>query len=154
MSRCYMKTILFIWAFLIVICVGLVANHAMAQPIITDSTSKSETTVKSPPPSAISPNITIINNDICTTAASGAVQTQIFGFSTGFTVTDKNCELLKLSKNLYDMGMKTAAVANLCRDVRVWESMWNSGTYCPYDGKVGTEARDLWLANPDKIPKE
>ena len=149
-----MKSILFIWAALIIICVGLVANHAMGQPIITDSTSKSETTVKSPPPSAISPNITIINNDICTTAASGAVQTQIFGFSTGFTVTDKNCELLKLSKNLYDMGMKTAAVANLCRDARVWQSMWNSGTYCPYDGKVGTEAKELWLANPDKIPKE
>jgi hypothetical protein len=148
-----MKTILFIWAFLIIICIGLVANHAMAQPIITDSTSRSETTVKSPPPSAISPNITIINNDICTTAASGAVQTQIFGFSTGFTVTDKNCELLKLSKNLFDMGMKTAAVANLCRDYRVFESMWNSGTYCPYDGKVGVEAKELWLANPDKKPK-
>jgi hypothetical protein len=148
-----MRSILFIWAFIVVICVGLVANHAMAQPIITDSTSKSETTVKSPPPSAISPNITIINNDICTTAASGAVQTQIFGFSTGFTVTDKNCELLKLSKNLFDMGMKTAAVANLCRDHRVFESMWNSGTYCPYDGKVGVEAKELWLANPDKKPK-
>jgi len=148
-----MKSILFIWAFIVIICIGLVANHAMAQPIITDSTSKSETTVKSPPPSAISPNITIINNDICTTAASGAVQTQIFGFSTGFTVTDKNCELLKLSKNLFDMGMKTAAVANLCRDYRVFESMWNSGTYCPYDGKVGVEAKELWLANPDKKPK-
>jgi hypothetical protein len=148
-----MRSILFIWAFIVIICVGLVANHAMAQPIITDSTSKSETTVKSPPPSAISPNITIINNDICTTAASGAVQTQIFGFSTGFTVTDKNCELLKLSKNLFDMGMKTAAVANLCRDHRVFESMWNSGTYCPYDGKVGVEAKELWLANPDKKPK-
>jgi hypothetical protein len=148
-----MRSILFIWAFIVIICVGLVANHAMAQPIITDSTSKSETTVKSPPPSAISPNITIINNDICTTAASGAVQTQIFGFSTGFTVTDKNCELLKLSKNLFDMGMKTAAVANLCRDYRVFESMWNSGTYCPYDGKVGVEAKELWLANPDKKPK-
>jgi hypothetical protein len=148
-----MKSILFIWAALIIICVGLVANHAMGQPIITDSTSRSETTVKSPPPSAISPNITIINNDICTTAASGAVQTQIFGFSTGFTVTDKNCELLKLSKNLFDMGMKTAAVANLCRDHRVFESMWNSGTYCPYDGKVGVEAKELWLANPDKKPK-
>jgi hypothetical protein len=148
-----MKSILFIWAFIVIICIGLVANHAMAQPIITDSTSKSETTVKSPPPSAISPNITIINNDICTTAASGAVQTQIFGFSTGFTVTDKNCELLKLSKNLFDMGMKTAAVANLCRDHRVFESMWNSGTYCPYDGKVGVEAKELWLANPDKKPK-
>ena len=153
MFRGYMKSILFIWAFIVIICVGLVANHAMAQPIITDSTSKSETTVKSPPPSAISPNITIINNDICTTAASGAVQTQIFGFSTGFTVTDKNCELLKLSKNLFDMGMKTAAVANLCRDYRVFESMWNSGTYCPYDGKVGVEAKELWLANPDKKPK-
>lgn len=147
-----MRGILFFWAFLIIICVGLTAHHAMSQPIITES--KSETTVKSPPPSAVSPNITIINNDICTTAASGAVQTQIFGFSTGFTVTDKNCELLKLSKNLYDMGMKTAAVANLCRDARVWQSMWNSGTYCPYDGKVGIEARDLWLANPQKIPKD
>lgn len=139
-------------AFLVGLAIGSMFAVAMAQPIITES--KSETTVKSPPPSAISPNITIINNDICTTAASGAVQTQIFGFSTGFTVTDKNCELLKLSKNLYDMGMKTAAVANLCRDARVWQSMWNSGTYCPYDGKVGNEAKELWLANPDKIPKE
>ena len=127
---------------------------AMAQPIITDSTSRSETTVKSPPPSAISPNITNINNDICTTGVAGSVQSQIIGISTGFTVVDKNCELLKLSKNLYDMGMKTAAVANLCRDARVFNSMWQSGTYCPIDGKIGLEAKELWLANPDKIPKE
>lgn len=137
--------------FLIGLGLGGMIACAMAEPIVTDSTSK--TTVKSPPASAISPNITVINNDICTTGVSGSVQTQIIGISTGFTVTDKNCELLKLSKNLYDMGMKTAAVANLCRDGRVFESMWNSGTYCPFDGKVGLEAKELWLANPDKIPK-
>jgi len=60
---------------------------------------------------AVAPAITTINNDVCATAASGAVQTQILGISVGSTVRDMNCERIKLSKNLYDMGMKVAAVA-------------------------------------------
>jgi len=88
-------------------------------PIITQSTSASTstsdstTTVKSPPPSAIAPAITSINSDLCTIGASGAVQTQIFGISVGSTTTDLNCERLKLSKTLYDMGMKVAAFVML-----------------------------------------
>jgi hypothetical protein len=129
---------------------------AFAEAIVTDSTSKSEststTTVKSPPPTAVAPAITSINNDLCTVGASGAVQTQILGMSFGTTTRDMNCERLKLSKNLYDMGMKVAAVATLCQDERVFVAMMNAGTPCPIDGKIGAEARELWEANPNRQP--
>lgn len=137
-----------------------VANSQTTDPIITDSTSKStvttegkmETTVKSPPPSAISPSINATNTDLCTVGVAGAVQTQILGISGGATVRDMNCERLKLSKTLYDMGMKVAAVSTLCQDERVFDAMMKAGTPCPYDGKIGQEAKDLWEANKDKWP--
>lgn len=116
------------------------------------STSISENTVKSPPPTAISPGITVINNDLCVVGVSGAVQTQILGISGGSTVRDLNCERLKLAKNLYDMGMKVAAVSTLCQDHRVFQAMQNAGTPCPVDGKIGSEAQAIWDKNPDKQP--
>lgn len=144
----------------IVLSLLLIGASAIAQtdPIITQSTSTSSTyseattTVKSPPPSAIAPAITSINSDLCVVGASGAVQTQIFGFSMGSTTVDLNCERLKLSKTLYDMGMKVAAVATMCQDRRVWDAMISAGTPCPIDGKIGAEAKELWDANPHRIP--
>ena len=41
----------------------------------SNSTASSTTKVISPPPTAIAPSITSINNDLCTVGASGAVQT-------------------------------------------------------------------------------
>ena len=117
------------------------------------STSINETTVKSPPPSAISPGITVINNDLCTVGVSGAVQTQILGISGGSTVRDMNCERIKLAKNLYDMGMKVAAVSTLCQDDRVFTAMMNAGTPCPVDGKIGEEAKRIWDNNPERKPE-
>ena len=131
---------------------------AQSDPIVTDSTSRStvnsvsETTVKSPPPSAIAPAITVINNDVCAVAASGAVQTQILGISMGGTMTDYNCERIKLSRSLYDMGMKVAAVATLCQDRRVFDAMLDAGTPCPVDGKIGESAKEIWIANPERRP--
>lgn len=83
-------------------------SSTVAQPIVTDSTSKSttdststsKTTVNSPPPTAVAPAITVINSDICAVGYSGAAQTQILGLSFGGTMTDKNCERLKLQKAL------------------------------------------------------
>jgi hypothetical protein len=83
---------------------------------------------------------------------SGAVQTQILGISGGSTVRDMNCERLKLSKTLYDMGMKVAAVTTLCQDDRVFQAMMNAGTPCPVDGKIGAEAKEIWDANPERVP--
>ena len=114
---------------------------------------KIEQRVIQPPPTAIAPAMMSGgNSDLCTTGTSGAVQTQILGVSTGGTVRDMNCERLKLASRLYDMGMKVAAVATLCQDRRVFDAMWNAGTPCPYEGKIGSEARDLWEQNPAKIP--
>jgi hypothetical protein len=134
---------------------------ALADPIVTESTSnstvttngKSETTVKSPPPSAISPSISVNNSDLCTVGVSGAVQTQILGISGGATVRDMNCERLKLSKTLYDMGMKVAAVSNLCQDERVFSAMEMAGTPCPFMGKIGDEAAQLWETYPELRPE-
>jgi hypothetical protein len=144
--------------FLLAAAVVLTSTAAYANdPIVTDSTSRSvvesTTTVKSPPPTAVAPAVTTLNNDLCAVAASGAVQTQIFGISIGKTFVDKNCERLKLSKTLFDMGMKVAAVAVMCQDERVFTAMMNAGTPCPVDGKIGEAAREIWDANPARMPQ-
>ena len=140
----------------------MASSFAIADPIVTESTSTSnvttkgetETTVKSPPPSAISPSINNSNSDVCTIAFSGAVQTQVLGISGGGHVRDMNCERLKLSKTLYDMGMKVAAVSNLCQDKRVFDAMEMAGTPCPFMGKIGEEAKQLWNQYPELRPQE
>lgn len=122
-------------------------------PIVTESTTNStvnttsETTLKSPPPSAISPTINTSNSDLCTFGVAGAVQTQILGLSTGTQIRDMNCEMLKNAKTLYDMGMKVAAVSVMCQDRRVFDAMLMAGTPCPYDGLIGKEARAAWETN-------
>jgi len=117
-----------------------------------DSTQKVTQRIKTAPPSAIAPSIMSYSQDLCTTGASSAVQTQFFGVSTGRSVRDENCERLKNSKALYDMGMKVAAVALLCENPGVWRSMMQAGTPCPYKGKIGEEARIAWEQNPEERP--
>ncbi len=108
--------------------------------------------LKSPPPSAIAPTIMSYSQDLCTTGVSGAVQTQVIGISGGKSVRDQNCERIKLSKTLYDMGMRVAAVSLLCQDDRVFRSMEMAGTPCPYMGKIGAEATAAWEENADARP--
>jgi len=132
-----------------------------ADPIVTQSTSTSTvsttadstTTVRTNPPSAISPSINSSNSDLCVVGVSGAVQTQILGISSGLTVRDMNCERLKLSKLLFDLGMKVSAVSILCQDERVFRSMKMSGTPCPINGLIGEAAQAEWDLNPKLIPK-
>ena len=138
-----------------------------ADPIVTQSTSTStvsttadsKTTVRTNPPSAISPSINASNSDLCVVGVSGSVQTMILGASFGKTVVDTNCERLKLSKLLFDLGMKVSAVSILCQDRRVFDAMKNSGTPCPVfnestgEGLIGKEAQKVWDLNPKLIPQ-
>jgi hypothetical protein len=101
----------------------------------------------------VAPAVTTINNDVCAVAASGAVQTQILGMSFGGTIRDMNCERIKLSKNLYDMGMKVAAVATLCQDDRVFQAMLDAGTPCPVEGKIGEKAKEIWMSERPELFK-
>ena len=66
------------------------------------------------------------------------------GISAGKHVRDLNCERIKLSKVLFDYGMKVAAVSILCQDERVFSAMAHAGTPCPFEGKIGKEALEQW----------
>jgi hypothetical protein len=149
--------------FLFILFIPFVGpTTAGAEPIVTESTtdstinsnSTSETTVNSPPPSAIAPSINSANSDLCTVGVSGAVQTQILGISGAKMVRDMNCEKLKNAKTLYDMGMKVAAVSVMCQDPRVFNAMMDAGTPCPYDGMIGDAAKAAWIANRDEQPED
>ena len=133
-------------------------NNTSTSQNVNTSTSTSNATqkvtqrIKTAPPSAVAPSIMSYSQDLCTTGASSAVQTQFFGISSGRSVRDENCERLKNSKALYDMGMKVAAVALLCQNEKVFRAMEQSGSPCPYKGKIGAEAQKAWDENPEDRP--
>ena len=95
--------------------------------------------------SASAPSMSAMSQDLCVVGISGGVSTFGVGLSAGTYMTDENCERIKLSKVLNDLGMKVAAVSILCQDPRVFFAMEQSGTPCPFEGKIGKEASDQWL---------
>jgi len=112
----------------------------------SSSTTTNSTTsnIRSAPPTAGAPSYNSMTQDVCAVGASAGIQTFGVGVSAGKHFIDKNCERLKLARILNDFGMKVAAVAILCQDERVFESMIQAGTPCPIDGKIGKDAQALW----------
>ena len=108
----------------------------------TNNTTNSD--IKSSPPTASAPSFNAMTQDVCAVGVSAGIQTFGIGVSGGKHVIDENCERLKLARILNEFGMKVAAVAILCQDERVFESMIQAGTPCPIDGKIGKEAKELW----------
>ena len=117
-------------------------TNTVSSTVVTDKT----------PPTASAPSVVINNSDVCKSAASAAIQTQILGFASGITITDENCERIKLSRSMYGMGMKVAAVSLLCQDARAFDAMWMAGTPCPYKGAIGNDAKKAWEENPEDVP--
>jgi hypothetical protein len=145
-----MKKDWFLWLCsfaLITLVLGLgFSKNSYAETNTVSSTVTGTTTVDKTPPSAISPSVVVNNSDICKTAVAGSVQTQVFGISSGVTVRDENCEAIKLSRALASLGLKVGAVSILAQnDARVFDSLWLAGTYPPINGKIGMEAKELWL---------
>jgi len=91
---------------------------------------------------------------MCKSGVGGGVQSSVIGLALGATVVDDNCERIKLSRSLYQMGMKVAAVSTLCQDGRVFDAMMMAGTPCPIEGKIGKEAMALWEQNQDQVPSD
>jgi len=108
------------------------------------TTNTSNSNIRSSPPTAGAPSYNSMTQDVCAVGASAGIQTFGVGISGGKHFIDKNCERLKLARILNDFGMKVAAVAILCQDERVFESMIQAGTPCPIDGKIGKDAQALW----------
>ncbi len=116
------------------------------------STITGTTTVDKTPSTANAPNVMISNQDVCTSGGSVALQTQIFGFAKGSTITDITCERLKLARAMYGMSMRVAAVSILCQDPRVFQAMEMAGTPCPYFGTIGEVAQAGWDSHPKDRP--
>ena len=137
----------FLGAFLlptVVMKVYAADSNTVSSTVVTDKA----------PPTASAPSVVVNNSDICKSGAAASIQTQVLGVATGISITDENCERIKLARSLYGMGMKVAAVSTLCRDHRVFDAMWMSGTPCPFMGKIGNEAKIAWENNLDVMPDE
>jgi len=112
----------------------------------TNTTTNNSTTNGSEVPvnSANAPSYSAMSQDVCSMGVSGSLSSMGFGISGGKHFRDLNCERIKLSKVLYDYGMKIAAVSLLCQDERVFFAMEMAGTPCPFEGKIGPEALEQW----------
>ena len=148
-----MKLFTYFYLTLAIVFVATILFSTKIMAADTNTTVSSTVVTDKAPTTASSPSIVVNYSDGCKTAAAGAVQTQILGISSGITITDENCERIKLSRSLYSMGMKVAAVSTLCADPRVWDAMYMAGTVCPYMGSIGEEARVKWEENSDMIPE-
>ncbi len=150
---------LIVLIFWITLVIPTVVKAAVDESAITQTTTSTvtsngtnETTVYSPPPSAISPNVGGNNSDLCTISSSGALGTQILSLSLGATYTEENCLRLKKAQKLYIFGMKVAAVSVMCQDPDVWQAMMDAGTPCPIDGLIGDQAKAAWEVRTTQIP--
>ena len=120
----------------------------------TSTTSNTPTSNGSSIPvnSANAPSYSAMSQDVCSMGVSGSISTLGLGASVGKHVRDLNCERIKLSKVLYDYGMKVAAVSILCQDPRVHAAMQSAGSPCPWDGKIGKDAQEMWDKYPELRP--
>ena len=119
----------------------------------TTSTTNSTVDYKNQPVQrASAPTISVNNNDVCVSAISGGVQGTVIGLSMGSTITDMNCERIKLARELRAGGMKVASIAIMCQDPRVFQAMIDSNTPCPFKGLIGDQAKQMWNKYPELRP--
>jgi len=147
----------FIWLLLLPLTLNA-ADTTIETTTTTTNTSTSTNTNTStstmdyknqPVQRAAAPNVTVSNNDVCVAGVSGGAQGNAIGISFGTTVTDPNCERIKLARELRNANMKVASVAILCQDPRVFQAMIDSGTPCPFKGLIGQQAKDMWNKYPE-----
>jgi hypothetical protein len=122
-------------------------NNNDGQTNTTTSTTTNNSTTNGsdiPVSSSSAPSYSAMSQDVCSMGISGGVSTMGFGLSGGKHFRDLNCERIKLSKVLFDYGMRIAAVSLLCQDERVFEAMQMAGTPCPFEGKIGPDALSEW----------
>ena len=147
----------FIWLLLLPLTLNA-ADTTIETTTTTTNTSTSTNTNTStstmdyknqPVQRAAAPNVTVSNNDVCVAGVSGGAQGNAIGISFGTTITDPNCERIKLARELRNANMKVASVAILCQDPRVFQAMIDSGTPCPFKGLIGQQAKDMWNKYPE-----
>lgn len=108
---------------------GAAAQQQASAIVVFESPSDTTTTLKNVP--AIGAPALASSNDTCMGSTSGGVAMAGFGLSLGSTWSDKNCLMLKNSRELWNMGMKAAAMARMCMDDLNKEALELTGFVCP-----------------------
>ena len=116
---------------------GTATNAGNAQSITFTSPGTSTQTIEygsdqviKNTPSVSGPNLTT-SNDTCMGSTSGSVNIAGIGIGGGSTWTDQNCKMLKNSRELWNMGMKAAAMALMCTDIANRQALELTGYVCP-----------------------
>lgn len=125
---------------------GVTLNIEAAQPraidrVISDQTTRSTSDstqhivydnaqVIKNTPSVSGPQLTT-SNDTCMGSTSGSVNVPGIGVSLGTTWVDDNCKRLKNGREMWNMGMKGAALALMCGDKENKEALEMTGYICP-----------------------
>lgn len=105
------------------------ANQGNSQTITFTSPTESTTTVKNVP--SIGAPALAGSNDTCMGSTSIGAAGVGIGITIGSTWTDNNCKMLKNAREMWNMGMKAAALARLCMDDDNREAMEQTGFTCP-----------------------
>lgn len=110
-------------------------NAGNQQSIIFTSPGESTTTIKGSQtvrnvPSVNGPPL-VSSNDTCMGSVSGSVNVAGFGGGFGTTYKDTNCVMLKNSRELWNMGMRGAALARMCMDGENRDALEMTGFTCP-----------------------
>jgi hypothetical protein len=92
---------------------------------------------------AVAPALTS-SNDTCMGSTSIGGSGYSFGFSVGSTWEDKNCKMLKNSREMWNMGMRGAAIKLLCTDPDNRFALESTGVDCG-------ETKEAWEKNGAKV---
>jgi hypothetical protein len=93
--------------------------------------------------SALGPALTS-SNDTCMGSTSAGVQGMSVGVSIGSTWEDKNCKMLKNAREMWNMGMRGAALKLLCTDPDNRYALESTGVDCG-------ESKQAWEQNGSKV---
>lgn len=126
--------------------------------VVTDTQAQTNTvstvsTIDKSVPSANAPSVMINQQDSCVRGFSAGVTTNVLGIAGTTVKEDIPCRLLKYSRHLYSLNLRVASITVLCiNDAEIWDALYHSKTYCPYEGLLSDEALQGWKDNPHLIP--
>jgi hypothetical protein len=115
----------------------------------SNSTTNNETNNSTNTKTAVNPSnapaMSVYGQDSCVIPLAAGITVIGFSGTFGSYYVDPNCERRKSVAVLSKLGMKVAAIALMCQDENVWESMMMAGTPCPVDGLIGEKAKARWI---------
>ena len=128
------------------------SNNQSKDDSVTNTYNGAGSSSDMPVGSAIAPSYMSTGPETCLSGSGTSIQTGLIGYTKGSYQKDDDCNRRKDSRLLSTLGMTVASIARMCDDIKVWRSLFISGTPCPLisSGKliVGKRAFLLMKTRP------